>query len=108
MDPAARSTPALQVVTRLKAACFVVALLPVARLVYGAIADTLGANPIEFIIRDLGTWALTFLLITLAVTPLRRLSNLAWLLRFRRMLGLFAFFYAVLHVLCYVGWDQAF
>jgi sulfoxide reductase heme-binding subunit YedZ len=63
----------------------------------GFFLDKLGANPIELITRSTGTWTLTFLLITLAVTPLRRMSGWHWLLKLRRMLGLFAFFYACLH-----------
>jgi methionine sulfoxide reductase heme-binding subunit len=98
----------MKYVPQLKALCFVLALLPLARLFFGAVSDGLGANPIEYIIRDLGTWGLTFLLITLSVTPLRRLSNWNWLLRLRRMFGLFAFFYATLHFTCYIWWDQFF
>jgi len=93
---------------QLKALCFFLALLPLARLFYGAITETLGANPIEYIIRDLGTWGLTFLLITLSVTPLRRITGWNWLLRFRRMFGLFAFFYVCLHFTSYIWWDQFF
>ncbi len=92
----------------LKLASFFLALLPLTRLVYGAFSDGLGANPIDYITRDLGTWGLTFLLITLSVTPLRLLTGWNGLLRLRRMLGLFAFFYVGLHFLSYVGWDQFF
>jgi sulfoxide reductase heme-binding subunit YedZ len=95
-------------VGRIKAVAFILALLPLARLVYGSFAGTLGANPIETITRSTGTWTLVFLLITLAVTPLRRLSGWNWLLRLRRMLGLFAFFYVCLHFLTYVWLDQFF
>ena len=91
-----------------KGVLFVLCLVPLARLVYGLLADTLGANPIEFITRDLGTWALNFLLVTLAVTPLRKLTGWGWLLRFRRMLGLYAFFYACLHLTSYLWLDQFF
>ncbi len=91
---------------QLKVLCFLLALSPLERLVYGAFTDGLGANPVEFITRSLGTWGLTFLLITLSVTPLRRLTDWNWLLRLRRMLGLFAFFYVGLHFLSYVWWDQ--
>jgi sulfoxide reductase heme-binding subunit YedZ len=98
----------MKYVPQLKVLCFLLALLPIARLFFGAFANTLGANPIEYITRDLGTWGLTFLLITLAVTPLRRLTNWNWLLRLRRMLGLFAFFYIVLHFISYIWWDQFF
>jgi methionine sulfoxide reductase heme-binding subunit len=92
----------------LKGSLFVLCLVPLGRLFYGLYADTLGANPIEFITRDLGTWALNFLLITLAVTPLRKLSGWHWLIRLRRMLGLYAFFYALLHLSSYLWLDQFF
>lgn len=92
----------------LKAALFLLCLAPLAGLIQGIVSDSLGANPIEAVTRSLGDWALRFLLITLAVTPLRRLSGLNWLLRLRRMLGLYAFFYALLHVLSYAWLDQFF
>ena len=82
---------------------FAVCLLPLAWLVWGAVANTLGANPAEALIRSTGDWTLRFLCLTLTVTPLRQWSGLPALLRFRRMLGLFAFFYASLHFLAY-GW----
>ena len=91
-----------------KALLFVLCLLPAARLVWLAIAGGLGANPIEFVIRSLGTWTLVLLLATLSVTPLRRLSGWSALIRVRRMLGLFAFFYAILHFLAFFGLDQFF
>lgn len=87
---------------------FLLCLIPLARLVVLAFTDGLGANPIELVTRSTGTWTLVFLLITLSVTPLRRLSGRAELLRFRRMLGLFAFFYACLHFTTYIWWDQFF
>ena len=71
-------------------------------------AFDLGANPIEFITRDLGDWTLIFLMITLAITPLRRLTSWAWLIKLRRMLGLCAFFYASLHFVTYIWLDQFF
>jgi methionine sulfoxide reductase heme-binding subunit len=71
-------------------------------------AYNLGANPIEFITRDLGDWTLIFLMITLAVTPIRRLAGWQWLIKLRRMLGLFAFFYASLHFVTYIWLDQFF
>jgi len=92
----------------LKALLFGVSLLPLLRLVWLGTQGELGANPIEFVIRSLGTWALTFLLITLAVTPLRRFTHWNALIRLRRMLGLFAFFYVCLHFFTYVGIDQFF
>ena len=91
-----------------KALLFTLCLGPVARLGWLAVNDGLGANPIEFVIRSLGTWTLVLLLATLAITPLRRLTGLNALIRVRRMLGLFAFFYASLHFLAYVGLDQFF
>ncbi|MDO9226424.1 MAG: protein-methionine-sulfoxide reductase heme-binding subunit MsrQ [Pseudomonadota bacterium] len=92
----------------LKASLFLLCLGPLASLIYGVLTDSLGANPIEALTRGLGDWALRFLLITLAVTPLRRLAGLDWLLRLRRMLGLFAFFYACLHFTSYLWLDQFF
>ncbi len=92
----------------LKPLLFAVCLLPLARLVWLALHAGLGANPIEFVTRSSGTWTLVFLMITLGVTPLRRLIRRNELIRFRRMLGLFAFFYACLHFTTYIWWDQFF
>lgn len=91
----------------IKAAVFMLCLVPLLQLVWGLWNDTLGANPIEYLIRDLGRWALKFLLITLAVTPLRKLTGQHWLMRLRRMLGLFSFFYALLHLSSYLWLDQS-
>ncbi|MFW2373180.1 MAG: sulfite oxidase heme-binding subunit YedZ [Gammaproteobacteria bacterium] len=91
-----------------KPVVFVLALLPMALLVEGAINNTLGANPTETMTRTTGDWALYFLLMTLAVTPLRQLLGQGWLIRYRRMLGLFVFFYASVHFLTYVWFDQFF
>ena len=85
---------------------FALCLAPLAWLVFGAAADRLGANPAEALIRALGDWTLRFLCITLAVTPLRLAAGLAPLARYRRMLGLFTFFYALLHLLAYAGFDM--
>ena len=84
--------------------------MPLAQLAAGVVyfPEWLGANPAEFITRSTGDWTLRFLLITLAVTPLRRLSGWNRLLRFRRMLGLFAFFYGVVHLSSYVAFDHVF
>ena len=82
---------------------FVLCLLPLAWLIFGAINDQLGANPAEALIRSLGDWTLRFLCLTLAVTPLRVRTRTPQLARYRRMLGLFTFFYACLHLLAY-GW----
>jgi sulfoxide reductase heme-binding subunit YedZ len=87
---------------------FAVCLLPLARLIYFAGSGGLGANPIEFITRSTGTWGLVGLMVTLSVTPLRRLTGRADLVRYRRMLGLFTFFYACLHFITYVWLDQFF
>jgi sulfoxide reductase heme-binding subunit YedZ len=87
---------------------FVLCLLPFAWLLYGALANTLGANPAETLIRSTGDWTLRFLCITLAVTPLRIWTGQPALARFRRMLGLFAFFYVVLHFLSYSWLDMGF
>jgi sulfoxide reductase heme-binding subunit YedZ len=87
---------------------FALCLLPLVRLVVLGFTGGLGANPIEFITRSTGTWTLVGLLLTLSVTPLRRLSGRADLVRYRRMLGLFSFFYACLHFLTYIWLDQFF
>ncbi len=87
---------------------FVAALLPFAWLFYGAFANTLGANPAEALIRSTGDWTLRFLCLTLAVTPLRNLTGWHALARLRRMLGLFTFFYGVLHFLGFAWLDMGF
>ncbi len=87
---------------------FAASLIPLALLLVRAFSDDLSANPVEFIIRYLGDWALRFLLIALAVTPVRLLTGWTDVARLRRMLGLFAFTYAVLHLLAYTGIDQGF
>lgn len=86
----------------------VLAMVPLAILLGRFLTDQLGANPIEAVIRDLGDWALRFLVMALAVTPLRKFSGWAVLARYRRMVGLWAFAYAVSHVLAYVVLDQFF
>ncbi|HMN57275.1 MAG: sulfoxide reductase heme-binding subunit YedZ [Burkholderiales bacterium] len=90
---------------------FVLCLLPLAWLVYGAATDNLGANPAEALIRSCGDWTLRFLCLTLAVTPLRIRTRTPQLARYRRMLGLFTFFYACVHLLSYawldMGWVAA-
>ena len=92
----------------LKPAVFIAALVPLALLVEKIVTNDLGANPVETLSRYTGDWTLRFLLIALAVTPLRRLTGWGALSRFRRMLGLFAFFYAGLHFLSYAWLDQYF
>lgn len=92
----------------MKAAIFLLCLGPVSVLVWKGLHGQLGANPVDVITRSTGRWTLTFLLITLAVTPLRKLSGSPWLVRFRRMLGLFGFFYGTLHLMTYVWLDKFF
>lgn len=87
---------------------FVVCLLPFAWLVYAAFANLLGANPAEALVRSTGDWTLRFLCIVLAVTPLRTVTNTPALARFRRMLGLFVYFYVVIHLLSYSWFDMEF
>jgi sulfoxide reductase heme-binding subunit YedZ len=91
-----------------KPVVFLACLIPLARLGWKAYAGLLGANPIEVITHSTGDWTLIFLLITLSVTPLRKLTNQLWLIRYRRMFGLFAFFYVVLHFLTYIWLDKFF
>lgn len=90
----------------IKPLLFALALLPFAQLLWGAIANTLGANPAEALIRGTGDWVLRFLCATLAITPLREWTGWSALARMRRMLGNFAFFYGVLHFLCYAWLDM--
>jgi methionine sulfoxide reductase heme-binding subunit len=92
----------------LKPAVFAASLAPFGWLVVGALGNGLGPNPIESVTHRTGDWALRFLLVTLAVTPLRALTGWNSLVRFRRMLGLFAFFYACLHLLTYIWLDKFF
>jgi len=91
-----------------KPAVFLVCLVPMAWLVWDIFAGNLSANPIEDIRNRTGIWTLRFLMITLSVTPLRRIIGWSSLIRFRRMLGLFAFFYAFVHFITYIWLDQAF
>jgi methionine sulfoxide reductase heme-binding subunit len=91
-----------------KVAAFLLALVPLALLVRGMLAGTLGANPAETIQLQTGRWAFKLLLLTLAVTPARRLTKWNVLIQYRRMLGLFAFFYATLHLTAYYAFDLNF
>lgn len=95
-------------IKRVKLVIFVVALLPLLRLIERGVHDNLSANPLEFITRATGDWAMYFLCLTLLITPLRRLTQMNWLLRLRRLLGLYVFFYAVLHFLCFLWFDHFF
>jgi methionine sulfoxide reductase heme-binding subunit len=87
---------------------FTLSLLPLAWLFYGAITDNLGANPAEYLSRSTGDWTLRLLCMTLAVTPLRVMTSTPALARFRRMLGLFVYFYVVLHLLAFSWFDMGF
>jgi methionine sulfoxide reductase heme-binding subunit len=91
-----------------KVVLFFLCLLPAAYYGLGIWQDALGDDPIDTFTRGLGHWALYLLLITLAITPLRRLTNQSWLIRLRRLIGLFAFFYACLHLASYLWLDQSF
>jgi len=92
----------------LKLAIFPACLVPLGLLVWKAAMANLGANPIEAITHSTGDWTLRLLLVTLAITPLRKLTGQLWLIGLRRMIGLFAFFYGCLHFLTYIWLDQAF
>ncbi len=92
----------------IKVLVFLLCLVPLGILVWRALTANLGANPVEFIQHATGDWTLRFLVLTLCITPFRKLLKLPDLIRFRRMLGLFAFFYACLHFLTYLGPDQSF
>ena len=97
-----------KMLARIKTVVILLTLIPLAKLGFNAYIDTLGANPIEKITRTTGYWALTLLLISLSLTPLKRMLGWLWLIRLRRMLSLFAFFYACLHFLTYLVLDQFF
>jgi methionine sulfoxide reductase heme-binding subunit len=92
----------------LKCLIWMGAFIPVSRLIYLGFTDGLGANPVEFIERSTGTWALVFLLLSLSITPLRHLTQQAWLIAVRRLLGLWMFAYACLHVTSYLWLDYQF
>jgi len=85
---------------------FTNAVVPLALLLWDASHKRLGPNPAEFATRTTGILTLVFLLLTLAVTPARKITGLNWVIKFRRMLGLFAFFYGFLHLLTYIGFDR--
>jgi sulfoxide reductase heme-binding subunit YedZ len=91
-----------------KPCAWLLCFLPFAWLVYTAVSDQLGANPQEALIRATGDWALRFLCLVLAITPLRVLSHMPALARFRRLLGLFMYFYVLVHFLSYSGFDKEF
>ncbi|WP_265922736.1 protein-methionine-sulfoxide reductase heme-binding subunit MsrQ [Cupriavidus nantongensis] len=106
--PAGLATLSPQRVRALKLVIWVLALLPFVRLLYLGATGQYGANPLEFVTRSTGTWTLVMLCLTLAITPLRRLTGWNWLIRMRRMLGLFAFFYGLQHFLLWIGVDRGF
>lgn len=100
--------PSEKLIRWLKVPAFLLCLGPVAVLVWKGFHENLGANPVDVITRTTGRWTLIFLLITLSVTPVRKLLKLPWLIRFRRMLGLFAFFYGCLHLTTWLWLDKFF
>jgi sulfoxide reductase heme-binding subunit YedZ len=100
-------SPTPRQVTLLKVLVFLLALVPFTRMVWLTVTGQL-VEPLEFITHGTGDWTLYFLCITLAVTPLRRLTNANWLIKLRRMLGLFAFFYAALHFMTFIWFDHFF
>ena len=91
-----------------KVTAFILCLLPLILLIYGVVTNSLGVNPTETMTRTTGDWALYFIIFTLTITPLRQIFNWSWLLKYRRMLGLYAYFYACLHMLTYIWFDQFF
>lgn len=92
----------------LKSLLFVLCLLPLVVLAYGVVTASIAGDPVETMTEVTGQWALRFLLLTLSITPLRKIFKLADLVKFRRMLGLFAFFYAFCHLNVYIVFDQFF
>lgn len=102
------TTPSKAQISKIKALVFVLCLIPLARLILLGFQDNLSANPIEFVERSTGFWALFILLVTLALTPIRLITGRVWQIQLRRMLGLFMFFYACLHIITYVWLDFGF
>ncbi len=92
----------------IKRLIFIISLWPILSLSVAIFLNNLGANPVEFIERHFGKWALIFLCLTLSMTPLRRITHMNQWILYRRMLGLFTFFYATVHLLCYIGLDYHF
>jgi sulfoxide reductase heme-binding subunit YedZ len=107
-QPAGRRRYEKHMVRWFKPVVFLACLGPLARLGWKAYMGRLGANPIEVITHSTGDWILIFLLVTLSITPVRKLTGQLWLIRYRRMFGLFAFFYATLHFLTYIWLDKFF
>lgn len=100
--------PSNQAVLRIKIILFLACLIPLLRLAAAGLNHELGADPVETLTRSTGTWTLNFLFFTIAVTPLRKLTGWHWLVRLRRMVALYAFFYACLHFATYLVFDQYF
>jgi len=100
--------PSMNVSKLLKPAVFILCLLPLALLVWNGFNNALGVNPAETILDTMGNWAIYMLLITLSITPFRKLTGWGAVIRLRRMFGLFAFFYVCLHLLSYIWFDQYF
>ena len=95
-------------IINIKVLIFTLSTIPLFRLIYLGLNDGLGANPIEFLERSTGTWSLVFLMLSLTITPIRQWSGINSFIQFRRMLGLFMFFYASLHIVSYVWLDHWF
>ena len=102
------TAPSKKQISGIKSFIFLFTLIPLARLIWLGFQDDLSANPIEFIERSTGFWALIILLVTLALTPIKLLTGCAWQVQLRRMLGLFMFFYVCLHIITYIWLDFAF
>ena len=100
--------PTKKQIAWIKAGLFIAALIPLARLFWLGFNDDLGANPVEFVERSTGTWALVSLLVTLGMTPIRLLTGMTWQIQLRRMMGLFMYFYACLHFTTYIWLDHWF
>lgn len=100
--------PSVRTLILLKIVLFLLGLVPAIWLTWGFFQDRLGANPFEVLTRETGLWTLRLLLLTLLVRPLAEQLKRPWILRFRRMVGLYSFFYAILHMLTYLWFDQFF
>ena len=97
-----------QKINLIKVVIWLLALIPLARLIWLGFHDDLGANPVEFVEQSLGLWALIILLVTLSLTPIRLITGRVWVIQLRRLTGLFMFFYACLHITTYVWLDFGF
>ena len=100
--------PSKQQISWIRAGLFIAALIPLGRLFWLGFNDNLSANPVEFVERSTGTWALVILLITLSMTPIRLFTGMTWHIQLRRMAGLFMYFYACLHFATYIWLDHWF